>query len=217
MATSGKVQNSRKPRSPARKDAVMKRFEATVEELPTALTHSSDPRALRLVEMMLDPAYASHSLAKLCERAGLNSIQLLDMFRRYKLDLAIIQAAKRLPQIMEGKAQDALPSEEYCRRCDGLGYVQGEAGPRTCPKCKGSRMTRRPGDDKALDMILKVTGATSPARHASVNVNVDSTFVVGEVFDISKIIRGSSPVLDAEVVGKGRPVLENMTDPDGEE
>ena len=52
----------------------MRRISETVgrDEMVEVLAHSSDERALRLLEMILDPVFRRHSFGKLCEKAGLN-------------------------------------------------------------------------------------------------------------------------------------------------
>ena len=55
----------------------------------------------------MDPAYSRHSFAKLCERAGVGRVELVDLFRRHKLDLGILKMSKQLPEVLEDTAIDA--------------------------------------------------------------------------------------------------------------
>jgi len=97
--------NPRKPtrRSPARKDPLMRRFASTVsrEELGGMLAHSGDERAQRALEMLLDPAYRNHTLAKICGKVGLSQMDIMDLFRRYHLDLGVIEMSRRAPAVPE--------------------------------------------------------------------------------------------------------------------
>jgi len=72
----------------------------TRDEMVGALYSSTDERAVRLLQMMGDPAFANFSLGRLCQRVGLSSIDLLDAFRRYRIDQGIIEMSRRAPEIM---------------------------------------------------------------------------------------------------------------------
>ena len=118
----------RKPirRSPARKDPLMRRFASAVskEELGGMLAHSGDERAQRALEMLLDPAYRNHTFAKICGKVGLSQLDILDLFRRYKLDLGVIKMSRRAPKIMGDVARDAESRMEACGECAGTGSVK---------------------------------------------------------------------------------------------
>ena len=146
----------RKPirRSPARKDPLMRRFASTVskEELGGMLAHSGDERAWRLLEILMDPVYGNHSFAVLCGKVGLNQIDVVDLFRRYKLDLGVIKMSRLAPQVMQDMAEDARSRMETCKGCQGSGMVNT----RRCPQCEGDGRVRVPGDDKARRLFFKV-------------------------------------------------------------
>ncbi len=82
----------KKRRSPARKDCVMGRISESIgrEEMAESLACTQDPRAGRLLEMLFDPAYRQHSVPKLCERVHLSVTNVVDLFRRFKLDQGIV-------------------------------------------------------------------------------------------------------------------------------
>ena len=192
--SSVKPQKAKKQRSPARKDTILRRLEASIgEELPTTLHHSGDPRAMRLLELLMDPAYSRHSFAKLCERAGVGMVELVDLFRRYKLDLGILKMSKHVPAVLEDTAIDAKASMVCCKRCDGLGYVSGEDEIRNCPACEGTGKLRQPGNPHARQVVFRANGLTATGPH----VTVPST--VGEVFDIGPILRDMDRVIATQM------------------
>ena len=148
----------RKPirRSPARKDPLMRRFASTVskEELGGMLAHSGDERAWRALEMLLDPAYRNHTFAKVCGKVGLSQMDILDLFRRYKLDLGVIKMSRRAPKIMEDIAIDAQSRMEACKGCQGKGVINT----RRCPQSEGEGVTRVPGDQRSSKSLVETVG-----------------------------------------------------------
>ena len=154
----------RKPvrRSPARKDPLMRRFASTVskEELGGMLAHSGDERAQRALEMLLDPAYSRFTLAKLCQRLGLSTLDLLELFRRHKLDMGIIEMSRRAPEIMADVAEDAKSRMEACKKCHGTGTVMDKNTEEMsrCLHCSGKGQVRRPGDYRARNLMFQTLG-----------------------------------------------------------
>ena len=108
IATAPK-RNKGKRRSPARKDALLRRYETTVgrDKMLEVLDWSADQRAVALAAMLCDPVYRRFSFAKLCQRVGLRYQDMLDLFRRYSLDLALLQMSTHLPDVMRQTAEDA--------------------------------------------------------------------------------------------------------------
>ena len=115
----------KKLRSPARKDSVMNRISESIgrEEMAESLACTQDPRAGRLLEMLFDPAYRQHSFPKLCERVHLSVTDVVDLFRRFKLDQGIVAMAKAAPRIMSDTAIDAESTLSPCMNCSGTGLL----------------------------------------------------------------------------------------------
>ena len=151
----------RKRLSPARKDTMLRRIETSVgkEEWASILNWSSDERTGRLWELLFDPAYQKHSMAKLSERVGLKSKDLLELFRRFHIDVAVIMAARHAPEVMKDVIEDALNTTVVCHRCDGKLQVQNDDGSdRVCPACQGKGTEIRIGDYRARRMVLESVG-----------------------------------------------------------
>lgn len=129
------------------------------------LDYSGDPRAERLLGMLLDPSYSQHSLGKMCQKVGMTILDLLDLLRRYRWDVGTIDVYIQLPQIVREIARDAQSSQAMCERCDGEGLLRLEGvAVRTCPHCKGSGKVRVPGDPHARRLILEILGVIGKNR-----------------------------------------------------
>jgi len=127
----------------------MKRLANTLsqDEVIGSLYSSTDEWVHRLAEMMTDPAYSRFTLAKLCQRLGLSTLDLLELFRRHKLDMGIIEMSRRAPEIMEGVAIDAESRMEACGECAGTRSVKDKNTGEMCPSlyCSGEGQVRVPG------------------------------------------------------------------------
>ena len=155
--TQNKLVTTRKPKSPARKDNVGRRVFESIgrNAMLDTLTAAQDPRAQHLLELMMDPQYRNFTFPKLCERSGLSVTQVLDLFRKYKLDLGMIEMSKQVPRIMRDVARDAQSTMAYCRRCDGTGEVPDGDTERVCPACKGAGEVRITGNEKARQLVFE--------------------------------------------------------------
>ncbi len=153
MATKKRLSKSHKPKSPPRKDPIMKQLgeNITQDEMVGSLYCSTDQRAVQLLQMMADPAYSRFTLAKLCERVGLTSMDLLNAFRNYQLLRGIIEMSRRAPEIMANVAEDARSRMETCKGCQGEGTVNT----RRCPQCEGEGLTRVPGDHRSRKLLFQ--------------------------------------------------------------
>ena len=144
---------TKKPKSPPRKDPIMKRLadHTSQDEMAGALYCSADERAARLLQMMSDPAYSRFTLAKLCERVGLTSSDLLNAFRNYQLLRGIIEMSRVAPEIMADVAEDARSRMKTCKGCQ----CEGMINTRRCPQCEGEGVTRVPGDYRARKLMFQ--------------------------------------------------------------
>jgi hypothetical protein len=102
---------------------------------------------------------------------GLSVLDLLSAFRRFQLDLAMLDLFESLPAVSRDAARVALSRRGNCRRCDGLKRVQdAEDGPyRMCPECRGRGYVRVPGDAAARAVVMEAAGITG--KKAVVQVN----------------------------------------------
>src|SRR5262249_1458963 len=102
------------------------------------------------------PAYRNTSQATLCRRFGISWLDLMNLWRQYKIALGMMIMANYLPQVMEDIARDALSRECARSRCDGVAQV-GEAGTLgPCPACEGRGTVRVPGGTHARKLVWEV-------------------------------------------------------------
>jgi hypothetical protein len=192
-------------KSPPRKDKIFRRLEATVprEELLSALAAaSSDQRARTLFEMMLDPAFRTHSLPKLAKDVGLRYTDVLKLVRDYKLDQGLLAMASHLPQVMEDVAIDAKSKMVKCPACKGDGRIvvteqiedpesekkrvivvpkldeNGAVVTEHCFTCDGEGKLRQTGDSDARKLLfesMKLTGQRAPLVAQQFNLGAAGT------------------------------------------
>lgn len=147
-----------KRRSPARKDPLFRRLQTAVrqEDLIKALDQAKNQKAFAVFQMLCDPAYRNHSLARLCEKAGLSFLELVDLFRVFRLDEALLVMLTHVPQVMEDTAISALNKTVVCEACAGSGQTDGHA----CTKCVGQGQIMIPGDPQAQRLVFEAVGLT---------------------------------------------------------
>ena len=141
--------------------------EAEREQIMEALKDSGDPAAMSLVNYMIDPK-EKISMSKACRECGVTLQKLNELYRNHNLAIGMIGVSSELPHILSDTAIDAKAHFELCDRCDGLGEVQrttiindkAKSITEACPKCRGEREIRVPGDAKARDQVFEMVGLT---------------------------------------------------------
>lgn len=146
----------RKGLTPARKQALFRQIEAGAgrENIAACLIASGNPRASRLLEMMVDPAYQALSFGQLCSRAGLSGGEVMRLICQRQLAEGMIRMAYHLPDIMENVALAALGRSGTCVKCAGNGNVSGAP----CADCRGSGQVRVRGDIRAVRLVFEMFG-----------------------------------------------------------
>ena len=141
--------------SPARKQAAFRPLQATTPaEIARALALSGNPRAVRVWEMMFDPAYARMSLPQLCSRAGISAGEVMRLFCQQQFAEGMMRTARHLPDLMEGTALAARARSEPCCKCRGTGKVNDSL----CADCRGTGKVGVLGDIRALRLVLEING-----------------------------------------------------------
>lgn len=134
-------------------------------EMAEALSVSDDPahQALAMMLRGLDPQtgipfkeIANCTLGRLCQRTGVSYKQIIASYRDWKRSEAVISAAKRLPGIVQGIAEDAETRLLTCPTCEGAGKIKVEDTIKDCIPCEGSGKIRQPGDPVARKQILEM-------------------------------------------------------------
>src|SRR5262244_206046 len=147
--------------SRGRDAAPVRRFEENISraDLATALDRDGGDRAILLLEMLQDPRYQNQSLAMLCKKVGMSYLELFSLFRRLKLDEAMVRMLKHIPDIAEDTAIDAESKEEICWKCNGNCYVGRHS--KLCRACHGSGKIRKIGDIASRRLLFESVGLIS--------------------------------------------------------
>ena len=145
-------------------DQALQRFFKGVpeDEMVQVLHHSSDPRIIQLLGMLFDQAYADFTFTRLCRECALSLGDMVDAFRRFKIDQGILEMANRAPAILRDTAEDAKSTKGVCLACQGEGSVEGLDGEddQVCGACMGDGHIIVPGHDKARDLFFKTMRLT---------------------------------------------------------
>lgn len=133
------------------------------EDIAEALEHSSDPRMLKLLDIMNDSSYSKHSFALKCRNANLNPADVWSaVIQFHKLD-GELRVARRIPQMLESIADDAIPrvlkcGAPGCKDGQVTKNVKGQQVTADCPKCSGHGQILVEADNDARKMALEVSG-----------------------------------------------------------
>ena len=148
--------NNKQSLLPARKQPLFRQLEASVgrEDITACLVATDNPRASRLLDMMLDPAYAGLSFGQLCSRAGLSGGEVTRLICQRQLAEGMIRMSLHLPDIMENVALAARGRSQPCWKCQGVGVADNAR----CADCHGAGEVRIPGDISAVRMVLTIAG-----------------------------------------------------------
>lgn len=137
---------------------------AAIESVAT-----EDSRYIKLVSWLrgIDPVTGVHlseldrtSIGRLCHQAGVTYKTVIEVYRNFKRSESVIEAARRLPGIIEGIAVDAESRLVTCGACEGAGKITIGEGDQTqqkmCIPCEGEGKVIRSGDPAARKQILEM-------------------------------------------------------------
>lgn len=199
----------------ARRDQLAKRFEKNLsrDETIAALSQHTEgnKRVEALVARLLDPEYRDVALGTLCERVGLSLHQLMDFYRKTKMDEGVMRVHKHVPDILEDTAKDALRSEESCWKCQGEGELltasddedDEEQTKSPCPECKGKGSIVVPGNTDARKLIFEtigLTGKRGPLIAQQFNLGGASDSQEDVMKSVHRLMERKGGVVDAEIV-----------------
>ena len=141
---------------PPRKQLLFRQIESGAgrENIADCLVATGNPRATRLLEMMLDPAYEGLGFGQLCSRAGLSGGEVMHLICQRQLAEGMIRMAYHLPDIMEDLALAAKGKEETCPQCQG----QSAFGGVKCLRCEGLGYVRVPADLRIMRLAFEMFG-----------------------------------------------------------
>jgi len=146
------------------------------QEAVAAFLQHDDPRYRELARSLMDKEFDSKSFRALYQRVGLTMVDIIDAFRKYCLDRAVIAIAKGTPTVAQGVIEDASPHMQLCPRCDAHGWVpdvneEGEDIKRVCPQCDGEKKIRVMGDKDSKKLVFESTGLVKQAPAVAIQQN----------------------------------------------
>jgi hypothetical protein len=157
--------------------------------LVESLRHSEDERLLKFLALLEDPRNANLELRDLYQRCKLSVLDILGAFRRYQLDLAMVELFEQLPELTRDSVKVALSRMGNCKRCDGEGVVdkaKDGTGGRKCPECKGKKSVRVAGDSAARNLVMEAAGVVG---RRSVTIQAGKGHGAGDFeSDISNVV-----------------------------
>lgn len=145
-------------------------------ELKTALALSDNSKARQLMLYLLDPRYRRNSIAYLVRKAGMDALQVMDVWRGAAHTRGLLEIWKGLPAVAKDVVLDARSYMDCCNRCDGFGQIYTEINStneqkepivqtlsKECPKCAGTGQVRKPGNSDARKLIFDTVGWSGKA------------------------------------------------------
>ncbi len=111
-------------------------------------------KAAKLLMLLSNPLFNKATFGKLAVKSGLSTAELVLFLNNAKKQEGIARMSIKLPDIMEEIAEDALPTDEPCMRCDGTGQLK--KGP--CLHCRSTGSIRVKGDLDNCKLVLEMAG-----------------------------------------------------------
>jgi len=187
------------------------------QDIVESFVHTGDDRYLELARSLLDGKHDENTCQQLYKRVGLSSLDVIEAFRRYKLDQAIINIHQEIPTVSKDLMEDAKSYSDLCPRCEGLTTVKVAGQDEECPRCGGCGIIKMKGDSRAREMAFKATGMIQD-KVISINQNFGpmqpmDQVIVGSIIDLPSPAKQLKEVegeyLDGEVGGSGKAVEED--------
>lgn len=161
------------------------------EAIQQALAQCPDPRFQQFLDRVMNPRYLRVSLATIAKGCGIDMLEFGNWLKKDGVTVALATAQLASPKVVKDMVVDALSKDDYCDRCDNLGFVTAPPNLpddvpgykmiqppqngmdaiyiRTCPKCNGEGTVRKSGDTHSRDRILEMAGAIVRGK-AGVNI-----------------------------------------------
>jgi hypothetical protein len=144
---------------------------------------SHDPDVDKVVTLLLDPAYASYSLARLCHLAGITAADLYSALgkasiARAKIEAIVTEVAPKLRGVVKDVMDRAQPYEIPCTACGGVGATTAEPtkeqpnpAPQACAVCRGGGKLLALPDLDRQKLALELGQLVSKGGGIAVQVN----------------------------------------------
>lgn len=153
-------------------------------------------KAAKLLMLLSNPLFNKASFGKLAVMSRLSTAELTLFFSNAKKQEGLMRISLMLPAIMEETAEDALPTDEPCVRCDGTGQLK--RGP--CPHCRSTGSIRVKGDLDNRKLVLEMVGLIGKRGSGqAVQINIGGSQSLEERIGIAQQLL-TEPIIDAEEI-----------------
>ena len=153
-------------------------------------------KAAKLLMLLSNPLFNKASFGKLAVMSRLSTAELTLFFSNAKKQEGLMRISLMLPAIMEETAEDALPTDEPCVRCDGTGQLM--RGP--CPHCRSTGSIRVKGDLDNRKLVLEMVGLIGKRGSGqAVQINIGGSQSLEERIGIAQQLL-TEPIIDAEEI-----------------
>lgn len=148
----------------------------TPTEIKQALVRSTNTKAMRMLELLVDPRSARVPMARLAKMAGLDTLDLLQIIRDHHLAEGMQVYLKGYQDVARDIVEDAKSQMVVCARCDGSGEITKKEVTKRCPSCKGTGEIRKPGDSDARKLMHESMGVVKKGGGIQINTVVAGGF-----------------------------------------
>ena len=190
------------------------------EDLKMALSRSPNARAQKFLLALVNPKANGKSVTRMAREAGIESVDLFEIFRDYYHSQGMMTMVKALPDLAHDIVGDSRSRLVCCEICSGWGQVvrdpdAEEPVKAPCPACEGSGKIRKPGDGDARKLLAETVGWTKKAgvggMGAAVNININTG--VESVIEQVERLGGASRSMAASRTVTNAIVVEAQCEP----
>lgn len=166
----------------------------------------ADPKWLQLQYLMAHPKTRHTKFSTLCKRLEIQLIDLVEMWRTWKVNAGTARMMDHIPDIMEDIARDSRTRYETCPDCED-GIITTEETEETedkiiirekeriCGRCYGRGKIQISGDRHARELLFETAGLTNKKEKKGPMVAIQQNFGSGELPETTKKV---SKILDNE-------------------
>lgn len=154
--------------------------------------YNLDKKQEHFLRLLCDPANQAKSLVTIARQAGVNMIQIMDLFRdanRAKgTTLALARMSTALPEVADDIISKSMDAKVECPACFGDQYISEGV---LCPQCHGRGQVFRASDIDRQKMVASITGLEKKGPGVAVQVNQQVNNTVTQPNLFSKYVKSS--------------------------
>lgn len=189
------------------------------DAMVAALAHAPKSKEIGyLLGLLGDPTRRRTSLADLCLMGGITAGELIDAYKAGQLNraqaLSLTAMDVELPKVVADTLRMALPREQTCPICEGLGMLTAERTrrnpdpePEPCRACSGKGMQAIDGDIEHKKLALELGQMTAKAGGINIAVQQNTAVFGGSAGGaLEKLQLATDQILYGDASEVGPPV-----------